>query len=267
MDAKTQEAYYDRIVKRYMEFCAVAGRGPDSLDQAFAAMSLSNSNGSRAAQMNPPGGAVGVMPAASPTGVQNTKELGILLMAMRKLREALLASGRVDSFAKEATIFIIRAAILTSTYESYYSGLERLLYSIHPKAPLSASELHEFLGFLILDTACRQGEYQEAFALRNRWQYRDDRVEGVVMALVRDDWTKFWYFREVVDGYQRALLGWAEGAVRKHALKCLGSSYFSAEKSFVEKCAGRKWDELKTKDELGWELEGTKVTIRRVKKR
>ena len=266
LDTKAQELYYDKIVKRYMEFCATAGRESDSLDRAFASMSLASSSPSKDASSFQPE-EFGALPrVGSPSSAGSQKELGILLMAMRKLREALVASGRTDSFAKEATVFIIRAAILTSTYESYYSGLQRLLFTIDPKTPLSVSERHEFQGFLILDLACRLGQYQEAFELRSRWNYRDDRVEATVRALVRDDWIRFWQLRDLVDGYQRALMGWAEGAVRKHALKCLGSTYFAVEKSFVEQCTGRNWEELKAKDQVGWELEGTKVTIRRVKK-
>ena len=188
-------------------------------------------------------------------------------MAMRKLREALVATARVDGFAKEATIFIIRASILTSTYESYFPALQRLISTIHPAAPLTASEIHDLVGYLVLDLACRLGDYAEAFALRNRWDYHDDRVDGILMALVRDDWNSFWRLREAVDGYQRAIIGWAEDGVRKHALKCLSGSYLNVEKRYVERCAGRSWEELQSKDSIGWETEGTRVTIRRFKKK
>ena len=202
-----------------------------------------------------------------PRDAGSTKELEILLMAMRKLREAMVATVRVDSFAKEASIFITRASILTSTYESYFPALQRLISAIHPATPLTTSELHDFVGYLVLDLACRLGDYAEAFAVRSKWNYQDDRVDGILMALVRDDWNRFWRLREAVDGYQRALVGWAEDGVRKHALKCLGGSYLSVEKRYIERCAGRSWDELQTKDSLGWEAEGTRVTIRRSKKK
>jgi hypothetical protein len=69
-----------------------------------------------------------------------------------------------------------------------------------------------------------------------------------------------------VDGYQRSVVEWADGGMRVHALKCLGRSYFSAERGFVERVADRRWEEL-VSDGVGWELsaDGERVVIRRAK--
>ena len=270
LDLKTQESYHTKIVARYMGFCAAAGRDTDALSRAFASMSLETSVGKKEATLSKAERLTGVAGVATGTGekeVAATKELGTILMAMRKLREAIVASHRTDLFAQRAYVFIIRAAILTSTYESYHPALLHLLGEIHAKTPLSASEVGEFVGYRILDLACRQGDYGEAFAVVNRWRFRNDRVLKVLRALVRDDWVAFWRLKEEVDGYQRAFLGWAEEGVRKHALKCLGSSYLAVDKGYVERSGGRNWDELKAFDKLGWELEGNHVTIRRMRRR
>ena len=253
-----------------MGFCAAAGRDSDVLSRAFASMSLESSAGRREAGMSKMERLTGVAGVATGDGEKEmaaTKELGIILMAMRKLREAIVASHRTDSFALRAYVFIIRAAILTSTYESYHPALLHLLGEIHPKTALSVSEVTEFVGYHVLDLSCRLGEYGKAFAVVNRWRFKDERVKGVLKALVRDDWVTFWRLKEEVDGYQRAFLGWAEERVRKHALKCLGSSYLMAEKAYVERSGGRSWDDLKAIDKLGWELDGDRVTIRRVRRR
>jgi len=87
----------------------------------------------------------------------------------------------------------------------------------------------------------------------------------ILRSLVKDDWVAFWKVRKRVDGYQRALLGFAEEAVRLHALKCLAKTYFSVERTFVETMADKEWPEL-VKSGVGWELaEGDKIIIRRPK--
>ncbi|MCJ1396878.1 hypothetical protein MMC11_000068 [Xylographa trunciseda] len=262
LDFKIQETYYNKIVERYMQFCAAAGRHDDALDKAFASLSLDTVD-----RKIVPGGALPPGGAISSLTVNETSstELAVLTMSMRKLREAIVASSRTDTFAQRAYVFIIRAMILTSTYESYHPALLHLLYSIHPSTPLPSPELHEFVSYHVLDLSCRLGDLGNAFSVRRKWGFRDKRVEVVLKALVHDDWVNFWRIRGAVDGYQRKLMGWAEEGVRKHALKCLGRSYLGVDKVYVERCAGRTWEELKLQDGVGWELEGDKVTIRRMK--
>ncbi|MCJ1438476.1 hypothetical protein MMC27_007866 [Xylographa pallens] len=262
LDFKVQETYYNKIVERYMQFCAAAGRHDDALDKAFASLSLDNVDQKISPDgVLPSGGAVSTPISKN----SSSTELSVLTMSMRKLREAIVASSRTDSFAQRAYVFIIRAMILTTTYESYHPALLHLLYKIHLSTPLPSPELHEFVSYHILDLSCRLGDLCNAFSVRKRWDFQDKRVEMVLKALVHDDWVTFWRIRGVVDGYQRKLMGWAEEGVRKHALKCLGRSYLGVDKAYVECCAGRTWEELKLQNSVGWELDGDKVTIRRMK--
>ncbi|MCJ1441347.1 MAG: hypothetical protein MMC23_001833 [Stictis urceolatum] len=270
---KTQENYFNKIVDRYMEFCAAAGREDDKLDRAFASLSIEEDSPHPDWTKLPReelDRAVSRTYSSAPSArgsPETALELETIMMAMRKLREALLASARTDVFAQSAYIFITRAAILTSSYESYQPALLHLLYRVHPVTPLSASELREFVGYRILDLACRLGQYGEAFAVRSRWRFADSRVEGTLQAVVRDDWVKFWRLYAMVDGYQRRLMSWAEDGVRKHALKCLGKSYLTVDRTFIEASACRSWKALKEQDSVGWELEGSKVVVRRVRRR
>ncbi|OCL12751.1 hypothetical protein AOQ84DRAFT_352359, partial [Glonium stellatum] len=268
-DFKPQEIYYSKIVERYMKFCAASGGG-DELDKQFAALSLDTTSPSASAPLAPskstpplssrPSGSSAAKPTPSPTA-----ELTTILTALRKLREAIIATDRRDTFAQRAYIFNIHVAILTKDWESYQPALLSLLYKIHPRTPLPPPDLHEFVGYWVLDLACRQSDLTAAHAARATWSYKDRRVEIVLKALAHDDWVGFWKMRRAVDGYQKRIMEWAEDGMRLHALKCLGRSYMTADRAYVERCTEKKWEDL-VKDGVGWELaEGEKVVIRKPK--
>lgn len=264
-----------------MKFCAASGGG-EALDRQFAALALSSTPSSpslssskhappstRPAPSTPAAAAALAVPRSNTPGPHPasnpTAELSTILSAMRKLRESITATGRRDAFAQRAYVFIIHSALLLRAWEAYHPALLYLLHAIHPSAPLSQPELHEMVGVAVLDLACRQGELAEALRVKAAWRYEDRRVETVLKALVADNWCLFWRMRRVVDGYQRVLMGFAEEGVRVHALKCLGRSYLTADKAFVERCAGAEWAELVRRG-VGWELvEGERVVIRRPK--
>lgn len=262
LDFRTQEVYYNRILDRYMQFCATAGRN-DALDQAFTSLTIQDGRPNDAiSSFQAPHSSTGSTPASQPS-----KDLSTIMLAMRKTREAIVATSRTDAFALRAYVFIIRATILTRHMESYHPALLHLLRNIHPSSALSASEQHEFVGYYILDVACRQGDLAAAYEIRNKYHYEDARVETVLQALVHDNWFMFWRVQRLVDGYQKRLMEWSNDSMRKHALKCLGKSYLSAEKVYVEKAAERDWEQLKKMDSVGWELNGEIVTIRRIKRK
>ena len=254
-----------------MRFCGAADSKDDVLDRVFASLSLSQSEGAEL-ESNEVSASIsntsrnGMTPHTDST---TPRELSTLLLSMRKLREALLASSRIDTFSQRAYIFTIRSAILCSSYESYAVALQHLLLRIHPQMALPSSELHEFVGYYILDQACRLGDLGRVYKVRKTYGYRDETVRGVLKALVHDDWVTFRRLKGCVDGYQRRLMEWAEDRMRRHALKCLGRSYLSVDREYVERCAGREWELLKEKDGVGWVLEegGDRVTIRSVKNR
>lgn len=56
---------------------------------------------------------------------------------------------------------------------------------------------------------------------------------------------------------------WGNDDMRKHALKCLGRSYFKAKKTSIENAAERDLEQLENQDNVGWELTGQIVTTRR----
>ncbi|KAK8157076.1 hypothetical protein IWX90DRAFT_467733 [Phyllosticta citrichinensis] len=308
-DFRAQESYYNKIVERYMKFCAGAG-GADKLEKQFEALYLANdalatpAAGAAAKKVStvPPKAAnisvpkyvrpslnmsksapISVMSNMNPSTKRDPSqtlqspsiasrnsnvELEMILSAMRKLREGILSSHRVDRFAQRAYIFIIHASILSRAWESYLPALLHLLQAIHEHTPLTTSEFNEFAGLHILDIACRQGDLATAFRKKSKVEYGyhdpTGRVDSLLKALVMDDWVTFWRLSKRVEGYQKRIMEFKEEEIRLHALKCIGRSYFNAERSFIEKCTGRSWEQLVKMNGVGWELQGDgeKVTIR-----
>ena len=188
-------------------------------------------------------------------------------MAMRKVREAIVASGRKDTFALRAYTFMFSATILMRHMESYHPALLHLLRDIHPVIPLTASEHHEFVGFYILDVSCRQNDLATAYKVRCRYNYKNVRVEAVLKALVHGDWYAFWKIKALMSEYQQRLLEYGEERMRQRALDCLGKSYLSVDRGFLERSAHGRWEELKQKSNLSWQLEADVVIIRQIKRR
>lgn len=244
-----------------MKFCASTGGG-DGLEKAFAELSITNPTPSRI-----PDAASDARPGLPHRGssTERPNDMPTILLAMRKLREGILGSRRRDQFAQRAYMFIVHACILTKHWESYQPALLYLIYSIHPRTPLSGPELQEFVGYHILDLACRQYELVDAFAVKLEFRHRDRKVNVVLKSLVHDDWVRFWRTRRAVDGYQRAILEFASERIRLHALKCVGKSYLNADKAFIERTGDARWEEL-IQGGVGWQLqENGNVVIRKPK--
>ncbi|RYP80194.1 hypothetical protein DL770_006325 [Monosporascus sp. CRB-9-2] len=287
LDFKTQEHYYTKIVERYMTFCSDAGER-DELLRRFAALRLSNNkeaqppSSSSASSKKTMLGNVSSRPTVTPsisstplspaTIPNDTKALSDVLSALRKLREGIVASKRADAFAVQAYLFCIRLAVLVKHPESYHPALLHLLRRIRgpnggDSDVMTSIELAEAAGYLVLDTACRRGDLAEAYALRRRYGLADARVDGVLRALAHDNWVTLARLRRRVDGHRARLLEFAEERVRRHLLKCFARSYLSVDLGFLERSTDRKWDALTAEDGVGWELEGDKVVIRKVRAR
>lgn len=245
-----------------MKFCA-SSSGGEGLEKAFAALSVTEKSpfalpGSSSNAQRPP------LPHR-PSNTDRPNDMPNILLAMRKLREGILGSRRCDVFVQRAYMFIIHASILTKHWESYQPALVYLLNEVHPRCPVSKPELQELAGYMILDLACRQYELGEAIARKLQYRHRDRNVAAILHSLVHDDWVKFWRARRAVNGYQRAIMEFATERTRLHALKCIGRSYLSVERSFIERTTDSAWDDL-VKSGVGWQLqESGAVVIRKPK--
>ena len=249
LDLKTQERYYTKIIDRYLSFCSDAG-DRESLLQRFAALSLSTVE-------SPPAPAPSLPPSS-------TKDLSDVLMALRKLREGIVATKRVDDFAIQAYLFCIRLAVLVKQPESYHPAILHLLRFIHRQHPLTGLEMQEVVGYLVLDTACRRDELAEAFRVRHDYGLRDAKVDDILRALARENWVAFRRLKRSVDGHKAKLMEFSEARLRLHTLKCFGRTYLHCDVEYLELSTGRTWTELKSQDGVGWELDDRKVVIRKV---
>ncbi|RCI14496.1 hypothetical protein L249_5921 [Ophiocordyceps polyrhachis-furcata BCC 54312] len=248
LDFKLQEKYYTKIVERYMTFCSDAGRG-DELLRRFSALEW--------APDSTPMSTPSAVPSPSFETLQSPEKSNALsgvLEALRKLREAIVASGRADDFAVQAYLFCIRLSVLVKRADSYHPAVLHLLRSMHPRHPLTSVEVQEVAGYLVLDTACRRRQLSEAFELRRRYGLRDAKVGVVLSAMVHDDLFAFSRVKRAVDGHCARIMEWAEADLRMHALKCIGQTYLQLDVDFLERVTASSWDELKKRDGVGWEL-------------
>ncbi|KAK1831912.1 hypothetical protein QBC39DRAFT_306210 [Podospora conica] len=255
---KVQETYYSKIAERYLAFCTDAG-DRDGLQKQFARLAI-DSNTPSSSQSS----------ITTPTTAPRTtgpSDLDHILSALRKLREGIVASKRRDDFSTQAYLFAIRLGILAAAPETYHPALLYLVRVIHPAHNLTSTELHEVVSYLVLDAACRRGDLAEAYALRNRYGLRDNKVDGVLRALVQDDWVLWRRMRRSVDGHRVKLMEFAEAGVRAHALKAFGRSYLSVGVEFLETQALASWGELTREYGVGWELSNGRVVIRKIQGR
>ncbi|KAK7221901.1 hypothetical protein V2G26_009904 [Clonostachys chloroleuca] len=264
----TQEKYYTKIMERYMGFCSDAGK-PDELLRRFSALEIGESAGPSASPTSTASTASsGAPPSHSLSLLQspaNTKGLSDAMMALRKLREGIVASKRVDDFAVQAYLFCVRLSVLVKHPESYHPAILYLLSTLHPQQPLTSVELQEVVAYLVLDAACRRGQMSEAYSIRRQYGLRDAKVDAVLDALAHDNYVRFRRLKQSVDGHRARIMDWAEGEVRMQTLKALGRAYLSIDLGFLESVTGSKWDDLKSIDGVGWELEGNRVVIKKVR--
>ncbi|KAL2393960.1 hypothetical protein ABEF93_001157 [Exophiala dermatitidis] len=291
LDPKAQENFYNKIVARYMQFCT---RHSKDLDNAFGSLSLEDSQGpSSEPARKPPGQPLGndqKRPIPSPTGQKipasgqagdvsgpsPSSELSTILLALRKLREGLLASSataRSPVFSQRVHVFNIRAAILAHHPPGYHPSLLHLLFVLHtPAHPLPRSELVEMTTYLILDTALRQNDLGKAYSLRYnsrlKFGYHSRAVDSILRSVVRGDWVGFWHVRQKVDGYVRALLYWFLETQRKQALKAIGRAYYTCDINWILQSATGgelSWEELVKTEDVGWVRDGDRAIIRKPK--
>lgn len=253
-----------------MAFCSDAGRG-DELLRRLACLEISNENERNDKTQRPQTAPAPATASASITNftsdISGQKDLSVLMMAMRKLREGIVASKRIDDFSIQAYIFCIRLSILVKHMESYHPALLHLLRNMHTVHALSPTELQEFVGYLVLDLACRQQDLAQAYSVRNQYGFHDPKVDATLRALTHDNYFLFWRVKRSVDGHKAKLMEFAEEGMKIQTLKCLGRSYLTIDLPSLEQFTNTSWPNLTKEHGVGWQLEGSKVVIRKPKAR
>jgi len=291
---KNQENYYHKITARYMQFCTHHSK---NLNEAFASLSLGEtrsdvSNESQSAPLNDTtvwkgkpttpayfskqGTNTKALGSSTPVPSDPAEELTNILTALRKLREAILATSRDATspvFSQRVHVFNIRLAILALHPESYHASLRYLLTSLHSREhPLPVPELREMAAYLILDTALRECDLNQAHCIRvtakERWGFRHKDVDLILWAIATDNWPLFWRLRARVDGYIRAIMHWKLDSLRRSVLKSIGKSYMKCDIDWILRGttgSEMSWEELVVKEDVGWSREGNIAIIRKPK--
>ena len=265
MEPQTQEAYFAAILDRFTRLKDLNGAA-DGVEDALALLSLQEKAHLPESEKHIARG-VDVFKRQNLQLDPASRELSILLMAMRKMREAIVASTRTDPFVLQVYTFIIRATILLKNMESYHPALLYLLQRIHPLIPLEKSDYHEFVGYFILDLACRQNDLAEAYRVKCHYKYRDEKVEAILKSLIHGNWYMFWALQKIVTPHQRSLMENAEDRIRKGALDCIGKSYLNVDRNFLGKSTQCSWQQVVDKYKLAWQLDGDLVWIRRISRK
>lgn len=197
------------------------------------------------------------------TAAENERDT--LLMAMRKLREGIVASKRADDFAVRAYSFCIRKAILAKHMESYHPALLHLLQILYPKTSsiIAHRERQEFVGYLILDLACRQEDYAGAFTIRKLYRLVEPLTDAVLQAMIFGHYHLFWETRKAANIYQMKLMEYAEERIRAFTIKCLERAYFTVDAKFLSDVTGMSCTEFFGEYKVPWEQDGQTVVIRR----
>ncbi|KAL9101383.1 MAG: hypothetical protein Q9163_003341 [Psora crenata] len=266
LDARSQECYYSDILHRCLHINATQNDG-SSLDGAIGALSVRGDDPEQPTVVDRRVKEALALDRLNGGDSEISRDVSIVIQAMRKLREAIVATCRIDVFAQEAYAFIIRATILLKHVESYHPALLHLLNRIQPRRHLSENTLKEMLGYHILDLACRQQDLNAAYRVRFTYGLHDTRIDDLLNAIVHGNWLTFWKIDGLVDRYQECLIQAAHYNMRRHTLQCFGKSYLSIERGCIEKATHAAWDELQKSHGVSWQTDGQMVTIRQISRK
>ena len=200
-------------------------------------------------------------------GPARSRNVSVLLQAMRKLREAIVATARYDGFAQSVYVFVVRATILLRHMESYHPALTLLLREIHPKAPLTTVLLREMQRYHVLDLACRQKDLNEAYRIRLSYGFQDGNIDCVLKAVAHGNWINFWKVKSRMCQYQQRLMEYASDSVRRHTVECLGKSFLRVDKGYIENVTQKPWQSLVKEYAIQWQAEGDIIVIRQMKRK
>ena len=255
-----QESYFLTIHSRYEAYIAALPSERDSVDLLTAGISrlcLQDKDDSPAQSIS----------ARRFERDRNDQELSTILLSMRKLRESLVSTSRIDAFAVEVYVFIVRAAIFLSHPESYHPALLHLLGRLCLSNVLSVEEKKEFVAYHVLDLACRQRNLAGAYWTRSNYQLIDSDVDVILEAVVSQNWVMYWKARERMDRYKIKVTERADDLMTQRAIDCLGRSYLSVNQRYLEKSTHRSWHELRENNGVNWTLDKDTVIIKPMKRK
>ncbi|RPA73941.1 hypothetical protein BJ508DRAFT_366497 [Ascobolus immersus RN42] len=253
-DENAQERFYEDIVTRFIGFCK--DKHDDDREKTFLSFKMP--------PMVKNGG-----PCIQGLG-SNEKGFSDMVQDMRKLREALLSTGRSDEWAINVYLFFTKASILMRYKEGYRPPIGRLLdIFADPKQTVLKERLPEVAGYYMLDIAIAQEDYNRAYMVKAEYNITDRCILDGIKAIIHFDYRLFRKTLKEMSLYQARILEFAEDRMRASTLTSLQKSYFTLPKATVEQVFGLPWGKVSTMFSINWELDEadgkSTVTIRKVK--
>ena len=217
-------------------------------------------------------------------------QFDVLLQAMRKVREALVATRRTDGFARRVYLYIVRVAVSLPEYEAYHPVLLLVFRTPRLLEVFSDDEREELARYSVLDLAGRQDAIREAWefawrrglfkrrlqppdrAVKTSNPHNDDRntiLKQVLRSAVRNNLLEFHAKRQLLLPGEQKLLEPLERRLTKNASACLTRAYFAVDLDFAERVLNHRFSADSPKRDWasathtqGWKLEDERVVFR-----
>ncbi|KAK9448051.1 uncharacterized protein V1518DRAFT_456781 [Limtongia smithiae] len=242
-DAALQARYFTYLQQQYLLACAAAP-GSDALRRTFERLSLGEDGGDNDDDE-----------AAAAAAAARESALRRVLLGLRKLRQAILASGPPSAFGKDVFMFSVNVAVPTGQHEQYVPAMKWLLDDA--SALLTNAEAREVGALLTLHLAHFSNDVPAAFGAMQRYNvFGDLALRQVVHAWADRDYV-LWrrLFRRESDPARRRMMDFGDRQMAMETLKRIGAAYFFMPQQDVEALAGLPWRDCVEKLGCGWRRE------------
>lgn len=187
-----------------------------------------------------------------------------ILMALRKLREALLSS-ETDAFAKRVFLFSVRIAASMGHYQTYIPSIHYLLHRARPL--LTPTEMSELATLLSLHLAHFNQHNTKALETYHQYKLNDRQLFKALKSWSTGDyftWVKI--YNSECDACKSAVMAMGLPHMMSHLINVIQSSYFTVTKSYLEQHVlpdGVVYDDLVQKYRCQWQLDNDIVIVRK----
>ena len=267
LSLEAQDKYYDEILRRCVKLQDKFPTSCSNLSEVFDGLNLLG---------QPPGSAdtkrheEHALSIIAKVGSVQSVEVSVITQAMRKLREAIVATRRIDDeFACRAYVFMIRATILLQYHEAYHPALIYLLRSSQTQTSpfIQGDLLRQLVEYQVLDLACRQRDLPSAYQLSLQHGLRKSKTFILLKAMARGDWVLHRKTTDTLDRFQRCMVQVSSDVVLQHALSCIGKTYLQIEEQYLQKWFRRSLNELPAEQKVNWSSNADMVIIRQIKRK
>ncbi|KAK9327717.1 hypothetical protein V1520DRAFT_348119 [Lipomyces starkeyi] len=253
-DPDVQQRYFALLQRKYLAVCANAP-GVDALRRTFQTLTIGTEH---------------AVDQDEETDEDAARRMALdhVVLGLRKLREAVIASGPPTPFAKKLLLFSVRVTVLLGHYQSYLPAMKRLLDDVHPVIPLSAAERYEIGGLYVLHLVHFSNDLTAAYDAMQHYDLFDDLALRQVLRAWADVDYVLWRRRYDAepDSGRRRIMAFGDRIMAIETLKRLGTAYFFMQKDEIEKLTGRRWIDCVEKLGCGWRLEETGRVVMRERK-